>query len=271
MMESIYVFLIRNDVWIYILCGLGFIWYFAQLVRSRSMLRRSMFGLEIERGRRIMRRSLALVFLFIVVAGAVTYVNVSVAPTLPPELLKPPTPTPNVFATPLSSPTPVGGAATPTIALAPTVTLAPSGPLEPAGTPPPAETATDQSLNGEAEATETPTPESSPIANRCPPGVTISSPPSGAAVSAAVTFFGDASADAFAYYALEVNGPQTNGAWTAIPLADARQQVFNNILASVDVSTWLAGAHSFRLSVYDVDETLVGQCEVQLSVETGNS
>lgn len=271
-METVYVFLIRNDVWIYILCGLGFIWYFAQLVRSRSILRQSMFGLEIERGRRIMLRSLILVVLFLGVAGALTYVNLSIAPTLPPELLKPPTPTPNIFVTPLSSPTPVGGQATPTILLAPTVTLAAAGPPGPPVTPlPNSQTATAEPASGELEPTVEDTPEASAPAGNCGPGINFTSPPPSAIVSAGVTFFGNASAEEFGYYSLEVNGPQTGGAWTAIPVENDGQEVFDGILGSVDVSSWLSGAHSFRLSVYNSDDTLLGQCEVQLSVETGSS
>jgi len=271
-MESIYVFLIRNDVWIYILCGLGFIWYFSQLVRSRGMLRRSMFGLEIERGRRVMRRSLLLVVLFIAIAGAVTYVNLSIAPTLPSELLKPPTPTPNIFVTPLSSPTPSGGPATPTIFLVPTVTLASQGPPAPLDTPPAGSpTATAQPGSGELEPTSESTPQPGEPAGNCPPGINITSPPTGAIVSAGVTFFGNAYADTFAYFALEASGPQTGGAWISLPVTDAGQQVFDNILGSIDLSTWLSGAHNFRLSVYDSDDSVVGQCEIQLSLETGRS
>lgn len=270
-MDAVYVFLIRNDVWIYILCGLGFVWYFGQLIRSRSMLRSSMFGLEIERGRRLLGRSLILVLLSVAVAGAVTYVNLSIAPTLPADLLKPPTPTPNIFATPLSSPTPAGGQATPTIFLAPTVTLAPSGPGGPLETPqPPGEGESELPVAGELEPTE-PSPSPSRPSVACPSGISITSPPTGAVVSSIVTFFGTASGESFGYYDFEVNGQRTEGAWTSLPLENATQQVFNNILSSVDVSSWPSGAHGFRLSVYDTDDALVGQCEIQLSVETGSS
>jgi hypothetical protein len=276
MMDSLYVFLIRNDVWIYILCALGFVWYAAQLIRSRRMLKRSIFGLEIERGRRIMSRSLLLVALFIIVAAAVTYVNLSIAPTLPPELLKPPTPTPNIFATPMSSPTPAGGQPTATIFLAPTVTLAAPG----------AGGASDDLRQDDEEPLVSPelpaagelpqptvqaSPSPRPPANACSPGISITSPPNGASVSSAVTFFGSAAAESFSYYDLEVSGPQTDGVWTSLPLEDAVQPVFDGILASIDVSTWQPGLHSFRLTVYGASESPVGQCEVQLSVDTGSS
>jgi len=238
------------------------------------MLKRSMFGLEIEKGRRVLSRSLLLVMLFIVIASAVAYVNLSIAPTLPPELLKPPTPTPNIFATPLSSPTPAGGQPTPTIELAPTVTLAvPNGnqPLEnpvstltsePAGPP----------VNGQTpEVEDTPTVPATAPGVVCSPGASISSPPTGAIVSSVVTFFGTASGEDFGRYELDALGPQTGGSWTALPVEGSTQPVFDNILGAVDVSSWLSGTHSFRLSVFDSQEDVIGQCEIQLTVETGGA
>lgn len=271
MIDSLYVFLIRNDIWIYILCALGFLWYFGQLVRARGLLRRSIFGLEIERNRRVLSRSLFLVILFFVIASAVVYVNFKIAPTLPPELLKPPTPTPNIFATPLSSPTPQGGQATPTIFLVPTVTLGPSGPGAPSDSP----DEPDSQIPAAGQATPTAEISLSPSPGRpelaCSPNIAITSPPNGATVSAAVTFFGTASAEDFAYFSLDVNGPRTDGAWTSLPVQGATEQVFDSILGSVDVSSWPSGPHNFRLSVYDSTDVVVGQCEIQLSVETGNS
>jgi hypothetical protein len=263
-MESIYVFLIRNDVWIYILCGLGLLWYSAELIRSRGLLKRAMFGLEKERGRRMMSRSLLLIVLFVLVIAAVTYVNLSIGPTLPADLLKPPTPTPNVFATPLSSPTPAGGPATPTLVLAPTVTLPASGPADGNGAPidpgvpapvvsPPAEDVTATS------------PPEGPAAI-CIPNVTISAPPDGATISGSVTFFGTATDDDFGYFDLAATGPQTSGAWESLVVNNADAPVFDNIIAGVNVTTWIPGPYRFRLSVFDSADSLAGQCEIQLSV-----
>lgn len=274
MIDSLYVFLIRNDIWIYILCALGFLWYFGQLVRARGLLKRSMFGLEIERNRRVLSRSMLLVILFVLIAGAVTYVNLRIAPTLPPELLKPPTPTPNIFATPLSSPTPQGGQATPTIFLAPTVTLGPPGPGATSDSlPAPGQPESQIPAAGQPSPTAeiSPSPTASRPALTCSPDIAITSPPNGASVSAAVTFFGTASAEDFAYFDLGVSGPRTDGAWTSLPVQGATQQVFDSILGSVDVSNWPSGPHNFRLSVFDSTDVVVGQCEIQLSVETGNS
>jgi hypothetical protein len=96
-MNQVYVFLIRNDVWIYILAGIGLFWYFSQLIRARRSLRQAVFGLERERGQQQQRRALTFSLLLMGIIILVSYVNIAVAPTLPPELLKPPTPTPDIF------------------------------------------------------------------------------------------------------------------------------------------------------------------------------
>jgi hypothetical protein len=212
-----------------------------------------------------------LVLLFAVIAGAVTYVNLRIAPTLPPEILKPPTPTPNIFATPLSSPTPANDQPTPTIALAPTVTLAgPSGNQPPLSTSPvDTEGTPDSELTAEVEATASASP-TAPV-SACTPGILITSPPTGAIVSSVVTFFGSATGEEFGYYQLEAQGPQTGSSWTQLPVDDATQQVFDNILGAVDVTSWLSGPHSFRLSVFDSQDALVGQCDIQLTVASGGT
>ncbi|MEW5988980.1 MAG: hypothetical protein AB1791_20335, partial [Chloroflexota bacterium] len=73
-MENLYVFLIRNDIWIYILCGLGLIWYFGEWWRAQRMLRSAMFGLERETGQHLRNNALLFLTLFALVAGAVYYV-----------------------------------------------------------------------------------------------------------------------------------------------------------------------------------------------------
>lgn len=268
-MESIYVFLIRNDVWIYILCGLGLLWYLGEFIRSRGLLKRAMFGLEKERGRRMMSRSLALILLFGLIIAAVTYVNLGVAPTLPADLLKPPTPTPNIFATPLSSPAPAGGVATPTLVLAPTVTLPAPGPADDEGAPIAPEEPSPTGPASAEELTATAAPETPP--ELCSPDIDISAPPDGATISGSATFFGTASSDDFGYLKLEVNGPQTSGVWDSLPVNSATQPLFDNIIGGVNVSTWAPGPYRFRLSVYDSTDSVVGQCEIQLSVVSPSS
>ncbi|HZD10004.1 MAG TPA: hypothetical protein VE553_01585, partial [Candidatus Binatia bacterium] len=124
-MDRVYLFLIRNDVWIYIICGLGLLWYLNELIRSQGAVRRAMFGLERETALRTRNAALFFSVIFLGIAGAVIYVNTEVRPTLAPELLRPPTPTVNGgFVTTIS---PAENATTvpasPTSPIAPTVTL----------------------------------------------------------------------------------------------------------------------------------------------------
>ena len=103
-MDSVYVFLIRNDVWIYILSTLGFFWYAVEFIRATRGLRSAVFGLERERGTQTRNNALLFMSLFATVIAVVFFVNRQIAPTLAPELLRPPTPTPNPLSTPLSRP-----------------------------------------------------------------------------------------------------------------------------------------------------------------------
>lgn len=263
-MEKIYVFLIRNDVWIYILSGLGLIWYLSELWRSRRMLRGAMFGLEKERGQRLQRRSLFFIFVITAVIALVFYVNNSVAPTLPADILKPPTPTPNIFATPLSSPTPIGGASqrTPTIVIAPTVTLPSSlGPgLESTG--PGSET---QDTVETIEITPT------VVIAGCSAPLNITSPASGVPVSGEVTFFGSVEMEDFGSYELEANGPQTGGAWLSIQGPSSVDPISDGVLGTTNLSNWLPGVYAIRLNVFNNENALIGQCEIEIVLQSSPS
>lgn len=263
-MERLYIFLIRNDVWIYILCGLGLVWYLAEFIRSRRILRSAMFGLERERGHRLRNRSLGLIFIFVLVSGAVTYVNIQIAPTLPAEMLRPPTPTPNIFATPLSSPTPSGSLqnnARATLDVAPTVTLRSSIDAQ------------TQPDDRETETTGTPTPDSRPIVdfNSCEPNISISAPPSGSTTSGSITFFGRATGDNFGYFDLEAFGPSTEDSWISLTDGGVSEPIFDGILTTVDVSEWLSGEYVFRLVVFEPEESEIGSCAVQVFLDSDDS
>ena len=266
-MERIYLFLIRNDVWIFALCVVGLIWYLNELRRARRILRGAMFGLEREKGQRMQRKAATFVVASLAIIALVIYVNSVVAPGLPPELLRPPTPTPNIFATPLVSPSPPGATnlATPTLAIAPTVTLSGSG----------GESTNDNIDDPEenasitVEQTLTPTPPA--LIGDCIPEVVITSPPNGVTAAGLVTFFGTATADGFASYNLEAFGPQTSNQW--IPLLEriVTDQVRDAILGTADFSLWEPGLYSIRLTVRSIEGVEAGSCVVQLNLESPNS
>jgi hypothetical protein len=260
-MDRVFVFLIRNDIWIYVLCALALFWYTTEFVRAQRGLRSAVFGLERERG--LSKRNNALVFMgiFSAIIAVVFFVNRQIAPTLPAELLKPPTPTPDARRTPLSRPTAQG---TPqkegvviTPNLAPTVTLQGQAPEGDAG---------------EFEAaTATPTPYVPPTPFvDCNNDLIITDPRNGAAVSGEISVFGTADTAIFDAFILETNGPQTNGQWASLLGRSISQPVREGFLGSVNLSAWEPGPYLVRLTTLDAEENVIGQCVIQVTL-TGNS
>jgi hypothetical protein len=256
-MERIYVFLIRNDVWIYIICGLGLVWYLSEFWRSRRMLRSAVYGLEKERGQWLQRRSLIFIIFFFSIISLVIYVNSNVAPSLPAELLKPPTPTPNIFSTPLSSPTSANPVRTPTIAIAPTVTLQSQGvPANP--------TNVGETESNEPVVDETPTI----VVAVCSADVNIVEPANRIPVSGEIFFYGSADGDRFDSYLLEAIGPQTGGGWLSITTEDGSEPVSDGLLGTANLSNWLPGLYTVRLTVLAADSIITGQCEVEILLQS---
>lgn len=263
-MERLFVFIIRNDIWILILSALALFWYTSQFIRAQRGLRSAVFGLERERG--LQRRSSALFFmgLFAAIIGVVIFVNRQIAPTIPAELLKPPTPTPDFRRTPLSPPTPLGSRlATREIItpdLAPTVTLIGSTGGEESDA---AETP------GFAEATATPYVPPTPFVG-CNVDLNLSEPRDGAAVGSTITFAGTADTENFGAYILETNGPQTSGQWASLLGREVDQPVREGFLGSANLSMWASGPYLIRLTALDSAGNITGTCVIQVTL-SGNS
>lgn len=254
-MDQFYVFIIRNDVWIYVLSVLGLIWYLTELWRARGLLRGAMFGLERERGRRLQSKAIALVFISLTVIVFVTYVNLQVAPTLPVELLKPPTPTPDIFSTPFSSPTPQNPSdQAPSPQLAPTATLPEQLEIQviPDGSPSP-----------EIEIPEA-TATLSIVLGDCPTNAQITSPPSGAVTNGALTIFGTADSADFGGYRIEAYGPQTGQTWLSIISNEGQAAVLDGILASTNISNWLPGSYLIQLQLFNSTGEQTEQCTIEI-------
>ena len=254
-MNQVYVFLIRNDVWIYVLAGIGLFWYLGQLIRARQSLRQAMFGLERERGQIQQRRALTFTLILILVIILVTYVNVFVAPTLPSDLLKPPTPTPDIFVTPLSSPTPIGTEESTDPQLAPTVTLVESELIPP-----------ETIQESPEEPADEPTPPA--VIGDCQPDATITSPPSGAQVESRFTVFGTAAGGNALEYNLDIWGESTEDQW--LPALEERRPspILDGILGSVDLIGSQDGIYTIRLRVFDADDEVIGQCAIQVDLKS---
>lgn len=257
-MDRFAVFLIRNDIWIYFISILGLFWYATELWRAHRLLRQAIFGLERERGTRMRNNALVFISVFLGIIAVVFFVNQRIAPSLPQSLLFPPTPTPNIFATPLTSPTPLRTTIEQSVAtpnLAPTVTLAGDG------TP-------SVGLEGE-DPLLTPTPTlyvpPTPFVN-CTADLNISEPQNGSAVDGALSFFGTADTENFQYYILETNGPQTNGQWASLLGRSVDQPVREGFLGNSNLSMWQSGPYLIRLTTIDVGENITGQCVIQVTL-----
>lgn len=265
-MEPFYVFVIRNDVWIAILCALGLFWFGGEFWRAQRFLNRAVFGLELETGRR--RRNNALSYLAIcsLTLAVLYYVNVNVAPRLPPELFQPPTPTPNIFATPLSSPTPLGTAVvlppSPTIPLVPTITLPGQGAVqEPANQEGTAPAGTELPAVTPSPAGPTVTPF---IA--CTLDLNISEPRNGAFVPGSIDFSGTADFENFASFRLEANGPETGGEWASLLGRTIAQPARDDFLGNVNLSQWQSGPYLIRLTGINTAGSEVGHCVIQITL-----
>ncbi len=261
-MNQFYVFILRNDVWIYIVSALGLFWYVSEFIRAQRLLRVAIFNLERETNTQ--RRNTALVVILILsgIIGGVYYVNDQVAPTLPPTLLRPATPTPDIFRTPLASPTPLlTRQPTPTPPLVPTITLA-SNPGEPAPNP----DAEEPALEEEATAVGTPTPPPTPSIG-CNIQLNITDPRNGAVVSGTIMFNGTADFEDFGYYTLEANGPQTGGQWASLLGRNIDQRVVDGFLGSVNLSQWETGPYLIRLSAADQAQNTIAQCVIQVTLQ----
>lgn len=219
-----------------------------------------MFGLEREKADLITRRAISVIVLALLIVVVVTYVNQFIAPTLPPDILKPPTPTPNVFATPLSSPTAINSLPdTSTPMIAPTVTLQnPTNNVQ-------------QSASEQQSDLDDPLP--GPLLNQpdCPENTNISAPPNNVTVSGPITFFGNAYGDDFRDYDIQANGPQPTETWSSLIDVRSVEPVIDGILATVDLTNAPPGTYAIRLLVFDNSGREQGQCTIQLIVDPASS
>lgn len=261
-MDRFYLFLIRNDVWIYIVSVLGLFWYLTELIRAIRTLRRAMFNLEKETATAARNHALGFILFFSVVIGLVFYVNRYIAPTLPQDVAVVASPTPDVFATPLSPPTPIStplveGALNPPPVLAPTVTLPVAPGLE-----------TSPVITGTVSADGTTTPGLTPTPfEACIPELIIAEPLNGSVVFQRATFRGTANTGELHQYLIELNGPQTAGVWAPISQDPVNQPIINGELGQADLTQWQPGPYRARIRALDANGNELGQCIIQITLD----
>lgn len=258
-LESIYVFLIRWDIPIYFICAVGFALNVLRLGQSRSRLRRAMFGFERETGQAMRLSAISGVLVFALLAGVVYSVNVFVAPTLPAELLLPPTPPPNIFATPLTSPTPLGEAVegTPRSRVTPNLVATATLPGSAATVQPQITRPPDPPAAGEVFI---------PEGGGCTPGTNISEPRPGSTVFGTVEFIGSATDPAFGAYMLEMRGGATGNEWVDVLGGRSFIPIPNGSLGVVNLTVLENGAYDFRLTVLDTAGLPVARCTIEITI-----
>lgn len=105
-------------VWLYILCVLGILFGIKMLADARRLARTTLFSLEQERAGEQSYRAITLIVVLVLAMGAVTTVNVFIAPVVPtaePPILRGATATLSAIIFPTSTPLPTF---TPTLRLA---------------------------------------------------------------------------------------------------------------------------------------------------------
>ncbi len=265
-MNTIYILLIEWAIPIYFVSGISLILSLLRLIQAQTILRQAMFSLELETGREIRASALFVIFACLFAISSVLYVNYQVAPSLPPELLLPPTSTPDIFSTPLSSPTPLGGNSEP--AQAPVLRVTPdlvaTATLDPE---------IQSVLDNQAPSVSTLSPEQAAAGNQfipegggCNPAVNITQPRPDSTVFGTVEFQGTASSNSFGAYLLEVQGVGTGGNWIDILGGRVFDRIENGVLGAINLSTIENGAYEARLTLFNLSGDVEGRCTILFNV-----
>jgi hypothetical protein len=123
----------------------------------------------------------------------------------------------------------------------------------------------------QATPTLTPTPVGTilpnppPIAGCDTPGATLQIPANGMLIFDPINVVGTANADNFAFYRFELNGPQTLGNFAL--LRDHDQPVPEiGVLGQFVPAFYQPGLYQFRLTVFDITNTLKAACTVNITI-----
>ncbi len=227
-------------IWLYVLLALVALLFLRAYVVARRERDNSIFTMERESAAgRMAQATMGLLVTLIAIAGVVYTAKILVEEVPLPEVI----PTPTVLIALPPSPTP------PPLLPTPTVT----------GTPRPRPTLAPQE-------TETPTPElSSATPPDCPnPGVRLSQPGSGAAVSGVIQIVGSATLSDFGYYKFEFRGNDFSD-WTFIQRFE--EPISGGILGAWDTNSVTSGEYEFRLVVVDQTGNYPSPCPVRLTVQ----
>jgi hypothetical protein len=225
-------------IWLIGACVLGILFYIGRAIMAHREKSRAIFTLEKEAASSTRLRSIGMVFVLLILGGAIYFTATYLEPNLALETESEPTPT--VLLQP--TPTPTTGSPTPTFTPRPT------------RTPRPTQT---------PEVTLTPTPEPVVLPN-CPiDGARLTYPTVNAGLKGVVEIRGSANIDDFDYYKFEFC---SEGATEWSFIQDFKEPVADGILGSWNTAGLPAGSYRFRLVVV-MEDGNYEECEVQVTIE----
>jgi hypothetical protein len=232
-------------VWLIGTCAVGILFYIGRAIMAHREKSRAIFTLEKEAASSTRIRSIGMVFVLLILGGAIHFTATYLEPNLDLETEAEPTPT---------------------ILLQPTST-ATTGPPTPTFTPRPTRTPRPTQT---PEVTLTPTPEPVVLPNCPDPQARLTNPTVNAVLKGLVEIKGSANFDKdenrkFQFYKFELKGEAISGEWRTIATYDA--PVTDGVLGVWDTSALPAGAYAFRLVVVDTTGNYLEPCEVNVTVE----
>lgn len=233
-MESATLFITRFEYWIYGLLAIAALYYIRLYWRGIRGWQSTLFGLEREQARAAITRSLALLFLLLVV-GVSVFFTAGLAESTGERA-------PQVAA-PDDLPPVIYGTLAPIAFPSPTATLG-------------------VDLASPGDGTPAPTPAPTPIGQAWPPlplvldrtgcrnpDATLHSPTDNARLRGTVDITGAANIPDFAFYKFEIASHATGGNWITLSAGD--KPVVNGRLGTWDTSVVEPGIYVFRLVVFD--------------------
>jgi hypothetical protein len=233
-MEEALSFFRAFEVWIYVLLGLGGLYFIRKFILAWQELREAAFGLEREHAQARLNQSASALVLVLAMAISEFVLVSFVAPTVP-------------GATPLLTPM-LNLLATPTTTLSPLTPQAVGGDLltrDDLGTPP----ADNQNA-----------------ANECMPGkIEIQYPQPGQEVSGVVPITGTVSIENFGHYIFEMKRPdEGENLWVTLQAGNEAKQAAS--LGFWDTRRLSPGEYQLGLVVYDNQAQPAPTCVVQVRV-----
>jgi hypothetical protein len=226
-------------IWLIGACVLGILFYIGRAIAAHREKSRAIFTLEKETAASTRLRSIGMVFVLLILGGAIYFTATYLEPNLDLETENETTPT--VLLQPTPTPTP----GTPTATPLPVPTRTP----RPTQTP---------------ETTPTPTPKPV-ILPDCPnPQARLTNPTVNAVLKGVVEIRGSANIDNFGYYKFEF---RSEGASEWSFIQDFKEPVADGILGSWNTAGLPAGTYTFRLVVVDKTGNYPEPCEVDVIIE----